>query len=150
MSELIRPVGPVDVLVVGFAENRFDGSISQAIGGLVARGLVRVLDVVIVTKDDDGTIAIAEVADVADGVVENLEVFTGDIPGLLGETDAAAAVESLPPGSTVAMVAWENTWAIEAAMAMRAAGGELLAHERIPAADVDAVMTALEELEAPA
>ena len=108
MSDLIRPVGPVDILVVGFPENRFDGSIAPAIADLVARGIVRVLDVVIISKDDDGQITLAEIADLDGDGVNDLAVMTGDIPGLIGEDDERAVADELPAGSTVAMIAWRT------------------------------------------
>ncbi len=144
MSDLIRPVGPVDILVVGFPENRFDGSIAPAIADLVARGIVRVLDVVIISKDDDGQITLAEIADLDGDGVNDLAVMTGDIPGLIGEDDERAVADELPAGSTVAMIAWENTWAIGASMAIRQAGGVVMAHERIAPGDVDAVLSVFE------
>ncbi len=147
MSGFVRPVGPVDIMVVGFAENRFDGSIAPALAELVARGLVRVLDMVVVSKDMDGTVSFAELSELGGGALE-LGVLGGDIPGLIGEDDERAIGEQLAPGSTAAIVAWENTWAIRTATAVRGAGGVVLAHERIPAADVDAVLTALEEQDA--
>ncbi|HET8971031.1 MAG TPA: DUF6325 family protein [Candidatus Nanopelagicales bacterium] len=142
-EQVVAPVGPVDVVVVGFGENRFDGSIIPAIADLVARGLVRILDLLVVSKDDDGQVTILQVADLDGDGINDLAILTGDIEGLLAEDDAAAVAEGLPPGSTAAMLAWENTWAIETAVAIRRAGGEVLAHERIPAPDVQAVLEAL-------
>ena len=130
--------------MVGFPENRFDGSIAPAIADLVARGIVRVLDVVIISKDDDGQITLAEIADLDGDGVNDLAVMTGDIPGLIGEDDERAVADELPPGSTVAMIAWENTWAIGASMAIRQAGGVVMAHERIAPGDVDAVLSVFE------
>jgi hypothetical protein len=144
MSDLVRPVGPVDILVVGFAENRFDGSIAPAIADLVARGIVRILDVVIISKDDDGELTLIEIADLDGDGVNDFAVLTGDIPGLIGEEDERAVADELPPGSTVAMLAWENTWAIGASMALRKAGAVVMAHERLAPGDVDAVLSAFE------
>ena len=145
MSDLVRPVGPVDILVVGFPENRFDGSIAPAIADLVARrdrpdprrghhqqGQRRARSRSLEIADLDG-----------DGV-NDLAVMTGDIPGLIGEDDERAVAEELPAGSTVAMIAWENTWAIGASMAIRQAGGVVMAHERIAPGDVDAVLSVFE------
>lgn len=148
MGEVVRPVGPVDVLVIGFPENRFDGSIVPAIADLVARGIVRILDAIIVSKDDDGEVTFVEITDFDGDGVNDLAILTGDIPGLLGEDDEFMVGDNLPAGSTAAMIAWENTWAIGAAVAMREAGGVVLAHERIAAPDVDAVLSALESIDA--
>lgn len=143
-AELVRPVGPVDLMVVGFAQNRFDGSIAPAIADLVVRGLVRVLDVVVVSKDEDGAVTFAEITDLDGDGVNDLAVLAGDIPGLIGEDDELAVAQELAPGSTVALIAWENTWAVQASMAVRRAGGSVLSFERIQAADVAAVLDAFE------
>jgi hypothetical protein len=141
----IRPVGPVDVLIVGFAGAEPDGSIADAIAQLVADGTIRVLDLMLVYKDDAGEVTVAEVTDIDGDGVNDLVVLRGDIPGLLTDADARSAVEELPNGTAVAMIAWENTWAIRATMAMRRKGAVLLGFQRIPAGDIDA---AIDEWEA--
>lgn len=140
----VRPVGPVDVLVVGFPEAKFDGTVAEAIAELVAAGLVRILDVLLVFKDDAGQMTVAEVTDIDGDGIPDLVAIQGDIPGLLTDADARAAAEALPAGSAILLLAWENTWAIRTSMALRRKGAVLLAHERIPAGDIDAVMDELE------
>lgn len=142
----VRPVGPVDVLVVGFPDPKPDGSIAEAISELVASGTVRILDIVLVYKDDAGEVTLAEVTDVDGDGIPDLVAIRGDVPGLLTDADARAAVEALPAGSAVALLAWENTWAIRASMALRRKGALLLAHERIPAGEIDAAMDELEAM----
>ena len=142
----IRPVGPVDVIVVAFPDARPDGSIADAISALVANGTVRILDLVLAWKDDSGEVTLAEVTDLDGDGIPDLVAIQGDVPGLLTDADAQAAMEAIPPGSAVALLAWENTWAIRASMALREQGAVLLAHERIPADDIDAVMDELEAM----
>ncbi|HEY7859606.1 MAG TPA: DUF6325 family protein [Candidatus Nanopelagicales bacterium] len=141
----IRPVGPVDVLVVGFPDARPDGSIAEAIGELVADGTVRILDLVLVYKDDSGEVILAEVTDIDGDGVPDLIAIQGDVPGLLTDADARSAAEDMPAGSAIALLAWENTWAIRAGIALRRQGAVVLAHQRIAPDVVDA---ALDELEA--
>ncbi len=148
MSDLIRPVGPVDVAVIAFDEPKFDGSIAAAIADLVAQGTVRILDIVLVNKDENGVVSLVEVTDVDGDGIPDLVAIQGDIPGMLSETDAGAAVESMPNSSAVAMIAWENTWLVRAGQAIRANGGTLVAFERIAAEDVSAVLDAADEAEA--
>jgi len=136
----------VDVLVVGFPDAKPDGTIAAAISELVARGTVRILDLVLVYKDDAGEVTLAEVTDVDGDGIADLVALRGDVPGLLSDADARAAMEALPTGSAVALLAWENTWAIRASMAMRRQGAVLLGSQRIPAADVDAAIDELETL----
>jgi len=142
----VRPVGPVDVLVVAFPDPKPDGSIAEAIAELVANGTVRILDIVLVYKDDAGEVTLAEVTDVDGDGIPDLVAIRGDVPGLLTDADARAAVEALPAGCAVALLAWENTWAIRASMALRRKGALLLAHDRIPAGDIDAAMDELEAM----
>lgn len=144
MADFIPPVGPVDVAVIAFDEPKFDGSIANAIADLVGAGIVRVLDIVLVNKDADGVTTLFEVTDVDGDGIPDLIAVQGDIPGLLSEDDAAAAIEAMPPSSAIAMIAWENTWLVRAGAAIRANGGSLVAFERIPAADVAAVLAAAE------
>jgi Family of unknown function (DUF6325) len=140
MSDIVAPVGPVDIAVVAFDEPQFDGSIASAIADLVAAGIVRVLDIILVNKDADGEVTIAEVTDVDGDGIPDLVAVQGDIPGLIGEDDARSAIESMPNGTAIAMIAWENTWVIRARMAIANNGGSLIAFERIPAEDVQAVL----------
>ena len=140
MSDVVRPVGPVDVAVIAFDEPKFDGSVASAIADLVAQGIVRVLDIVLVNKDENGQTTLFEVTDVDGDGIPDLIAIKGDIPGLLSEDDAAAAIESMPNSSAIAMFAWENTWLIRASQAIRNNGGTLVAFERIAAEDVQAVL----------
>jgi hypothetical protein len=143
MSEFVAPVGPVDIAVIAFDEPTFDGRIAGAIAELQASGIVRLLDAIVVNKDADGTLTYLEITDIdGDGELD-LIALQGDSPGMLSEDDAAAGAESMPPGSAILMLAWENTWAIRAAMAIRENGGTLVAHERIPPADVQAALEAM-------
>ena len=140
MSDVVRPVGPVDVAVIAFDEPKFDGSVASAIADLVAQGIVRVLDIVLVNKDENGETTLFEVTDVDGDGIPDLIAVKGDIPGLLSEEDAGAAIESMPNSSAIAMIAWENTWLIRAGQAIRNNGGTLVAFERIAAEDVQAVL----------
>jgi uncharacterized membrane protein len=140
MSDVVRPVGPVDVAVIAFDEPKFDGSVASAIADLVAQGIVRVLDIVLVNKDENGETTLFEVTDVDGDGIPDLIAVRGDIPGLLSEDDAGAAIESMPNSSAIAMIAWENTWLIRAGQAIRNNGGTLVAFERIAAEDVQAVL----------
>jgi hypothetical protein len=140
MADIVRPVGPVDVAIIAFDEPTFDGSIASAIADLVAAGTVRVLDIVLVNKDENGEVTVLEVTDVDGDGIPDLIALQGDIPGLLTESDASVAIEAMPNSTAIAMLAWENTWLVRAGQAIRANGGTVLAFERIPAEDVQAVL----------
>jgi Family of unknown function (DUF6325) len=145
-SPHIRPVGPVDILVVGFPDAQPDGTIADALVELIANGTIRLLDMLIVYKDDAGEMTVAEITDIDGDGIPDLIAMQGDIPGLLTDADAAAAVEALPPGCAVVLIAWENTWAIRASMALRQKGGVLLGFQRIPAEEIDLAMDELEAI----
>ena len=140
----IRPVGPVDVLVVGFPDAQLDGTIADALAELVANGTIRLLDMLIVYVDESGATTVAEITDIDGDGVPDLIAMQIDTPGLLTDADAAAAVDGLPPASAVLLIAWENTWAIRASMALREKGGVLLGFHRIPVTEIDAAMDELE------
>jgi len=140
MADVVRPVGPVDIAVIAFDEPKFDGSVASAIADLVAQGIVRILDIVLVNKDENGVTSLFEVTDVDGDGIPDLIAVQGDIPGLLSEDDAGVAIQEMPNNSAIAMFAWENTWLIRAGQAVRNNGGTLIAYERIPAEDVAAVL----------
>ena len=142
MADFVSPVGPVDIAVIAFDEPKFDGSIATAIADLVAQGVVRVLDIVLVNKDANGETKLFEVTDVDGDGIPDLIAVQGDIPGLLSEDDAAFAIQEMPNSTAIAMIAWENTWLIRAGQAIRNNGGTLIAYERIAAEDVQAVLAA--------
>jgi hypothetical protein len=134
----------VDVLVVGFPDAQLDGTIADALAELVANGTIRLLDMLIVYVDESGTTTVAEITDIDGDGVPDLIAMQIDTPGLLTDADAAAAVEGLPPASAVLLIAWENTWAIRASMALREKGGVLLGFHRIPVTEIDAAMDELD------
>ena len=145
MADIVRPAGPVDIAVIAFDEPKFDGSVASAIADLVANGTVRILDIVLVNKDENGTVTVLEVTDVDGDGIPDLVALQGDIPGMLSETDAGLAVEEMPNNTAIALLAWENTWLVRAGQAIRNNGGTLIAFERIPAEDVQAVLDASDE-----
>jgi hypothetical protein len=138
----LKPAGPVDVAVIAFDEPKFNGAVASAIADLVRAGTVRLLDAIMIHKAEDGTITLAEITDIDGDGIPDLIALQGDIPGLIGEDDATSVVSEMPNDSAVLMLAWENTWALRVAQAIRANGGQVVALERIAAADVEAVLAA--------
>lgn len=145
MSEF--DVGPVDYLAVEFPDGQLRGEGLAAILDLVDRGIIRVLDLRVVRKEEDGTFTAATVADLdGDGTLD-LAVFTGIESGLLADDDLQDAADLIAPGSAVAVLVYENTWAGPFVSAMLRAGAELIASGRIPATNVIAALDALDELD---
>lgn len=140
-----RPVGPVDLAVIGFAGELRQGGVRQAIADAVEKGSVAVLDVLLVRKDAGGDVLLFDAESGGDN--EELLGFPTELPDLIGEEDALAIAEEMMPDSTVLVIAWENTWAAEIAASIRELDGEVLVMERIAAADVAAVVDAIAEIE---
>ena len=134
-------MGPIDYVVIEWPGRQPTGEAAPIIVDLVERGIIRVLDLAFMTKAEDGTVAGVELAEVADEVAE-LKVFEGASSGLLVDEDLSAAGEALEPGTSAALLVYENTWAAPLATALRRSGGQLVAGGRIP---VQAVLAALEE-----
>jgi uncharacterized membrane protein len=145
MTEDLDQTGPIDYLVVEFPGNRMNGEAFPLLVDLVDRGLIRILDLVFVRKETDGSVSGLELADFdSDGQLD-LAVFEGASSGLIGEDDVREAGEVLEPGSSAGILVYENVWAAPFAAAVRRAGGQLVASGRIP---IQAVLAALETAEA--
>ena len=143
MSTTDVELGPIDYLVVEWPPGtKPTGEALPLLVDLVDRGLIRVLDFVFVQVQDDGTIERIEVNNL--GSDPELTVFEGASSGLLGEDDFQEAGSAIQPGSTAALLVYENTWAAPFATALRHGGAQLVAGGRIP---VNAIIAALDELE---
>jgi uncharacterized protein DUF6325 len=137
--------GPVDFILLEFTGNRLTGRTAEELVKLVDSGIVRLFDLLIVGKAEDGSVYGVELSDSA---VEQIGAYAGLTwarSGLLSEDDMREAAQAMQPGSLAALVVYENTWAVPFVAAAMEAGGELIAGGRIPAQDV---MDALEALEA--
>lgn len=138
-------LGPVDVVVIGYPPDApRTGEAIPLFVDLVDRGIIRVLDVLMVQKDDEGNISGLEIADLDGDGVDDLFVFAGARTGMLGDEDASTAGEALQPGEAALMICYENAWAAPFATAVRRNGGRVLAFERIAAQDVLDTLDALD------
>jgi hypothetical protein len=142
MSDTDIELGPVDYLVVEWPKGKEpSGEGLPILVDLVDRGIVRILDFAFVEKGEDGTVSGIEL----DELSGEFTLFEGASSGLLGEDDYAEAGAVLEPGSSAALLVYENTWAAPFATALRKSGAQLVANGRIP---VNAIIAALDELEA--
>jgi len=125
-------IGPVEYLVVEFPGNEFKGEIAPEIAALAQAGIVRILDLVFITKDENGDVIWLE-ADAVDGELAMgfLDSFD-QIQGLLNEDDIATVAAELAPNSSAGLILWENSWAARLAGAIQNANGRVVAHDRIP------------------
>ena len=126
-------VGPVEYLVVAFPGNRLTGAVAPALAEAVGSGSVRILDLTFVRREADGRLEVLELQDLDQEELAALERVEGEAAGLLSTEDIEALGLRVPPGSSAALIVWEDLWAVPVTRAVEAAGGELVAHERIPA-----------------
>jgi Family of unknown function (DUF6325) len=138
-------LGPVDYVIVEFpaGESNFTGEMAAELLALVDAGTIRVIDILILTKDTDGTVEAMELSDVADlGPLQELEA---ELAELLAEEDVQHLAAAMDPGSTAGVLIWENLWAAPFASAARRSGGQLIATGRIP---IQAIIASIEADEA--
>ncbi len=120
-------LGPVEYLIVGFPGNKFNGEIAPELVALVESGTVRILDLIFIGKDADGSVLAFE--------IDELEAFAnldGEVGGLISPEDVEHAAAALEPNSSAALLIWEDVWAAPFAAAVRDSGGVFLEGARIP------------------
>ena len=137
----VNELGPVDWIVVEFPGSRFNGEIAPALADLVDRDLIRVLDLLVLKKDSEGTLEAYELADLDDTELGELRSHEAELAMLLSEDDVNALAAAIEPGSSAAVLVWENRWAAPFGAAVRHSGGQLVASGRIP---VQALLAAIE------
>jgi Family of unknown function (DUF6325) len=135
--------GPVDYLLVEWPGRQPNGEAAPVLVDLVDRGLIRILDLTFISKDEEGNVAVLELADLG-GEVTELAIFEGASSGLLADDDVAQAGDVLEPDTSAALLVFENSWAAPFVSAVRRSGGELVASGRIPAEDILAALDAAE------
>ena len=140
-------LGPVDYVVVEFpaGARNFTGEMAEELLALVNAGTIRVIDALILTKDDDGTVDATELSDVGD--LGELQTLEAQLAELLAEEDVENLAAAMEPGSTAGVLIWENLWAAPFAAAARRSGGQLIANGRIP---IQTIIASIEADEAPA
>jgi hypothetical protein len=141
-------LGPIDIVVIGYsADAPMTGEAIPLLVDLVERGIIRVLDVLFVMQNEDGTFSGFEATDLDEKSVGDFKIFEGASSGLLGDEDVATAAQTLEPGTAAVLIVYENRWAAPFAAAVRRNGGVLIDFQRIP---VDEVIAALDAADAAA
>jgi len=145
MNTSIDELGPVDYLVVEFpaGHSNFTGEGATELARLVDSATIRVLDLLILTKNADGTVDAVEIGDVDQ--LDELRALERELAELLSVDDVANLAEAMEPGTTAAALVYENRWAAPFASALRRAGGQLVANGRIP---TQAILASIEAEEA--
>jgi hypothetical protein len=134
-------LGPVDYVVVEFpaGTKNFTGEMASELLKLVDAGTIRIIDVLILEKDEDGSIDATELSDIDE--LGELEAVEAELAELLAADDVAHLAAAMEPGSTAGVLIWENLWAAPFASAARRAGGQLIADGRIP---IQAIIASIE------
>jgi Family of unknown function (DUF6325) len=137
----VDELGPVDYLVVEFPAGRsnFTGEMAAELTSLVDTGTIRVLDLLVLQKSEDGTVEAFEIDDLDE--LDELRALEGGIAEILAAEDVAPLAAAMENGSTAGVLVWENSWAAPFASAARRAGGQLIATGRIP---IQAILASLE------
>jgi Family of unknown function (DUF6325) len=144
-SKPLDELGPVDYLVVEFpaGKSNFTGEMAEELVALVEAGTIRVIDVLILVKDEDGSIEAIELSDIEQ--LGELQALEAQLAELLAADDVAHLAAAMDPGSTAGVLIYENLWAAPFASAARRAGGQLIANGRIP---IQAIIASIEADEA--
>lgn len=140
------PLGPIEVVVVGFPGSQFNGGILPAIQDVVERDIVSIIDCLLITKYEDGSVEFTEIEEVgSDDDVAKLQELLDDANGLLSDEDVEAFAEALEPGDSAAAIVFEHTWAKPFRDAVVGSGGVMIANMRVPGLIADEVLAAIEE-----
>ena len=137
-------MGPIDYVVIEWTGRQPNGEAMPMILDLVDRGVIRILDIAFLVKDEDGSSAALELGSL-NGAGSGFEEFEGASSGLLGQEELDDAASIMEPGTSAAILIWENLWVAPVAVALRRSGGQLVASGRIP---VQAVLASLDAVEA--
>ena len=138
----IDEMGPIDYVVLEWPGKQPSGEAAPIIVDLAEKGIIRILDIAFMVKGEDGTVASIELSDLdGDGFAD----FEGASSGLIGPDDLDEAAAALEPGTSAAVLVWENRWAAPVAVALRRSGGQMVATGRLP---LQAVIASLEAAEA--
>jgi len=142
-AEGLEEMGPIDYLVVEWPGRQPTGEAVPHLLDLIERGIIRILDLTFIAKDEDGNVSGLEIDELGEQV-EELKVFAGVSSGLISDDDTVEAAQALEPGTSAALLVFENAWAGPFAAAVRRSGGQLVASGRIPTQEIVAALDALE------
>jgi len=136
-------MGPIDYLVVEWPDRQPTGEAAPYLLDLVDRGLIRIIDLAFIVKTEEGAVEALEISALGDAA-ESLLAFEGASSGLLTDDDFTEAGEALEPGTSAALLVYENRWAAPFASAVRRSGAQLVASGRIPVQALEAALDATE------
>ncbi len=135
---------PMELVVLAFDDFKPTGEIARGIADLVDKGIIRIVDLLFVSKSADGDITILELDALDPDVRAAFQEIAEEVDGLIGEEDVDDLADSLPAGSAAGLILFEHTWVRGLREKVLEAGGQVVFADRIPAEAVEAVMTAME------
>ena len=135
-------LGRIEMIVISFPDSQFNGSVAPALADLIERGLVRVIDLVLLSKGSDGSVVAVELADAEDEVRQAFEPIVDELTGLISEEDQEDLGDALDEGDSAAVLLFEHLWAKDFADAVRSSGGELAFSMQVPPDVVEAALAA--------
>jgi hypothetical protein len=141
-TEETQEMGPIDYVLIEWPDRQPNGEAAPLLLDLVERGLIRIIDLTFITKGEDGSVAGIDVSELEG--VQAFADFEGASSGLLGNEDVEEAANALEPGTSAALLVYENSWAAPFASAIRRNGGQLVASGRIPVQAIEAALDAAE------
>lgn len=136
-------LGPIELLVISFPGNQFKGEIIPALRELSDKQTIRIIDIIVAVKDSDGTVTIAELADVDEETYAVFDPVAAGVSGILDEEDVRELALALEPNSSAGIMLFENTWARDFVGSVERAKGELVFDARVPASVVKKVQEQL-------
>jgi hypothetical protein len=145
-DESIEEMGPIDYVVLEWPGRQPKGEVAPLLLDLVDRGVIRILDIALMVKAEDGSYASIDLGEL-NGDSGGFSEFAGASTGLIDDEDLQEAAAALAPGTSAAVLVWENLWAAPVATAVRRSGGQLVASGRIPIQAIIAALDATEPVE---
>jgi hypothetical protein len=142
-ADQVEEMGPIDFLVIEWPDRQPSGEAAPLLIDLVDRGLIRIIDLAFIAKGEDGSVTMLDLASLAEES-EPLNELLGASSGLLSDEDAEEAAAALEPGTSAAVLVYENRWAAPFAAALRRSGAQLVANGRIPVQGILAALDAAE------
>jgi hypothetical protein len=145
-DETLEEMGPIDYVVLEWPGRQPKGDVAPLLLDLVDRGVIRILDIALMVKAEDGSYASLDLGEL-NGDSSGFSEFEGASSGLIDDEDLQEAASALAPGTSAAVLVWENRWAAPVATALRRSGGQLVASGRIPVQAILAALDATESVE---
>lgn len=142
------PFGPIELLVVKFPGNQFSSEIIPAMQELIDHDIIRIVDILFVTKDADGVVTEQELSDLVDDLYAAYDPVVDDVNGLLTHEDAEQLTSSMSNNSSAGIMLFENVWAKRFADAVANSNGEVILNERIPRSVIDELLANYDEADA--